>query len=126
MVTTHCLEYRFREPSVKVMFLDESGNHALTTVDEEYPVFVLGGIITDVDYSEREIDERVRRFKVDLFGRDDLILYTADIVRNKNGFERLKEPAFRQRFYATLNHLMQELDYKVVACAIKKDVHLGR
>ena len=108
------------------MFLDESGNHALTTVDEQYPVFVLGGVITDADYAEQVIDRRLRQFKRDLFGRDDLILHTADITHNRHGFERLVESAFRQRFYFELNQLMRELEYKVVACAIKKDLHLAR
>jgi hypothetical protein len=111
---------------VKVLFLDESGNHALTTVDPDYPVFVLGGIITDLDYAQEVIDERIRHFKLDLFGRDDLILHTADIARNKNGFERLVEPVFRRRFYAELNQLMAALEYQVVACAIRKDTHLAR
>lgn len=65
-------------------------------------------------------------FKRELFGRDDLILHTADITRNRNGFERLKEPVFRQRFYERLNVLMGELSYSVVACAIHKDQHLSR
>jgi hypothetical protein len=111
---------------MKVMFLDESGNHALISGDPDYPVFVLGGIITDVEYGLEVIDERIRQFKRDLFGREDIILHTADIARNKNGFERLKEPAFRTRFYNEMNRLMSELDYKVVACAIKQDTHLAR
>jgi len=111
---------------MKVMFLDESGNHALTTVDAQYPVFVLGGIITELEYAEQVLDPRIRQFKVGLFGQDDICLHTADIVRNRNGFERLIEPAFRRRFYAELNKLMRELDYTVVACAIKKDAHLAR
>ncbi|MDQ3693995.1 MAG: DUF3800 domain-containing protein [Chloroflexota bacterium] len=108
------------------MFLDESGNHGLTTMDEQYPVFVLSGVIADLDYAETVIESRLRLFKRDLFERDDICLHTADIVRNKNGFERIKEPAFRQRFYVALNTLMHELDYKVVACAIKNDAHLAR
>lgn len=98
------------------MFLDESGNHGLTTVDPQYPVFVLGGIIMDDTYAGQVLEPRLRQFKLDLFGRDDICLHTADIARNKNGFERLQEPAFRQRFYAELNMVMQELDYQVVAC----------
>ncbi len=31
------------------MFLDESGNHDLTGIDLQYPVFVLGGVIVDED-----------------------------------------------------------------------------
>lgn len=53
----------------------------------------------------------VRRFKLELFGRDDIILRTANITRNSKGFECLKNASFRQRFYARLNDLMTELDY---------------
>lgn len=111
---------------MKVLFLDESGDHSLSVVDPQYPVFVLGGIIVDQAYAEGEMDERVRRFKLELFGRDDLILNTADIARNRNGFERMIEPEFRERFYGELNRLMRELDYTVVACVIRKDAHLAR
>lgn len=72
---------------LKVMFLDESGNHGLIKIDPLYPVFVLGGVIVDRDYADDELTDRVRRFKMNLFGRDDLILHTADITRNNNGFE---------------------------------------
>lgn len=111
---------------MKAMFLDESGNHALTTVDEQYPVFVLGGVIVEIEYAEQVIDPRIREFKRDLFGRDDIVLHTADITHNRNGFERLVEPVFRTRFYTELNLLMRELEYKVVACAIRKDAHMAR
>jgi hypothetical protein len=62
------------------MFLDESGDHSLKVIDPQYPVFVLGGVIADADYAHGELEERVRRFKRDLFGRDDLILHTADTL----------------------------------------------
>lgn len=61
------------------MFLDESGDHSLTVIDPQYPVFVLGGVIVDRAYASGEMARRVRQFKLDLFGRDDLILHTADI-----------------------------------------------
>lgn len=111
---------------MKVLFLDESGDHSLTKIDPQYPVFVLGGIIAERAYAEGEMTAQVNAFKRELFGREDIILHTADITRNKNGFERMKEPAFRQQFYNRLNDLMKSLDYKVVACAIKKDIHLAR
>lgn len=61
-----------------------------------------------------------------MFGRDDLVLHTADITRNRNGFEQLKERAFRERFYAELNALVRRLQFQVVACVVRKDDHLGR
>lgn len=108
------------------MFLDESGDHSLAVIDPQYPMFVLGGVITDRSYAEGEMTDEVRRFKMDVFGRDDIILHTADIARNRNGFERLKDSSFRAFFYERLNDLMSRLDYKVVACAIKKDAHAAR
>lgn len=111
---------------MKVLFLDESGDHNLSKIDPQYPMFVLGGIIVDKDYADGALTRGLNAFKQALFGRTDIVLHTADIVRNRNGFERLKEPAFRLRFLAGLNDLMRRLRYTVVACAIRKDDHLSR
>jgi hypothetical protein len=108
------------------MFLDESGDHSLKVIDPQYPMFVLAGVIMDLDYAQHDVADMFGEFKQDLFGRRDIILHTADITRNKNGFERNKEPSFRKEFYARLNELIQSLHFKVVACAIKKDRHLAK
>lgn len=111
---------------MKILFLDESGDHNLAIIDPQYPLFVLGGVMVDKAYAEGPMTEAVQDFKRRLFGRDDIILHTADITRNRNGFEAMKNAAFRERFYAELNELMRSLDYKVVACAIRKDEHIAR
>lgn len=111
---------------MKILFLDESGDHNLSKIDPQYPLFVLGGVIVDKEYAEGEMQEAVSDFKQRLFGRNDLTLHTADITRNRNGFERLKDTAFREQFYRELNKLMESLDYRVVACVIRKHAHLSR
>lgn len=111
---------------MKIMFLDESGDHNLRLIDRQYPLFVLGGIIVEKEYAEGEMSHKLAAFKRELFGNEKLILHTADITRNRNGFEKLKDTAFRQEFYIRLNNLMNELQYTVVACAIRKDYHLSR
>ena len=111
---------------MKVLFLDESGDHNLTVIDPQYALFVLGGVVVDMDYAEGELTRDLNTFKQEMFGRSDIVLHTADITRNRNGFERMKEPAFRERFYEELNALMRKLNYMVVACAIRKDEHLSR
>lgn len=111
---------------MKLMFLDESGDHNLSLIDPQYPLFVLGGVIMEADYARDVVTPRMLAFKRELFGTDKLVLHTADITRNRNGFERLKDAGFRAAFYTQLNVLMAELDYRVVACAIRKDWHLSR
>jgi Protein of unknown function (DUF3800) len=110
----------------KLLFLDESGSHNLTVIDPNYPVFVLGGVLLDRDYAEGELEYKLRAFKRDLFGNENLILHTADLTRNRNGFEAMKDKAFREQCYLKLNQLMRELEYRVIACVIKKDGHLSR
>ena len=111
---------------MKVLFLDESGDHNLSVIDPQYPIFVLGGVIMDQDYAEGDLTEALNEFKRDMFGTPDIILHTADITRNRNGFEKMQCPDFRNRFYRRLNELMRELAYSVVACVIRKGEHLGR
>lgn len=110
---------------MKVLYLDESGDHSLTKIDPEYPIFVLGGIIIDGVQARKEIDRRLSQIKYSFFGRDDLILHTADIVRARNGFEPLTNRVLRREFYQALNNLLRELDYQVIACAIRKDHHVA-
>ena len=111
---------------MKVMFLDESGDHNLAVIDPQYPLFVLGGVIVDKAYAEGEMTDALNRFKAEVLGNQACVLHTADITRNRHGFERMQAPGFRERFYEKLNTLMRRLEYSVVACAIHKDEHLSR
>lgn len=111
---------------MQILFLDESGDHSLTKIDPQYPVFVLGGVIVELDYAKEQLEEKTRKFKRELFRDEDLILHTADICRNRNGFERLSDPHFRDRFYRELNDLMRNIECKVLACAIRKHEHVER
>lgn len=109
-----------------VLFLDESGDHNLRVGDRLYPVFVLGGVLVDDVYALGELEDEVRRFKRELCGRDDLVLHTADIARNRNGFGALVAPAVRARFYERLNALVRSLRFETIACAAHKDVYVAR
>lgn len=111
---------------MKVLFLDESGDHNLSVIDPQYPMFVLGGVIMEVDYAKGPLTDALNDFKRRMLGRTDIVLHTADIVRNRNGFERMKDPGYRAEFLEGLNDLMRRAEYRVVACAIHKSSHLSR
>lgn len=110
---------------VRMMFLDESGNHNLRKINSDYPIFVLGGVIVDRAYARSVIDPRVREFKERFFSRSDVVLHTVDMIRAHNEFAILADVAVRDGFYETLNQLLQDLEYTVVACAIKLDDHVA-
>lgn len=110
----------------KILFLDESGDHNLTAIDPQHPIFVLGGIIADENYAFQEMTQKLNRFKEEIFGTKKITLHTADFTRQKNGFERMKEKDFCEKFYSRLNQLISELDIKIICCAIKKEQHMER
>jgi hypothetical protein len=47
---------------MKVLFLDESGDHNLLKIDPQYPLFVLGGVIMDQGYAEDELPREMDAF----------------------------------------------------------------
>ena len=108
------------------LFLDESGDHDLQSIQPDYPIFILGGVISSDDDVRQKINPGVQRFKEKLFGTDQVILHTADITRNRKGFEQLKDKSQRERFYKELNQLMSDLPYSVICCIIDKSRHRSR
>ncbi len=106
------------------MYLDEAGDHSLTVIDPKFPVFVLGGVIVDRNYLQEVVDPAIRELKRAFFHRSDFCLHTAEIIRATGPFQSLKDPLLKAEFLDALTLMMQELEYKVVACAIKKPEHL--
>lgn len=110
----------------KILFLDESGDHNLTSIDPQHPIFVLGGVIVNEEYAFGEMTMKLNKFKEEIFGTTNITLHTADFTRQKNGFERMKEREFCEEFYSKLNQLIASLDIKIVCCAIKKEQHMEK
>jgi len=110
---------------MRTMFLDESGDHNLTAIDPQHPIFVLSGVVAERDYAFGEMTEKLNSFKQELFGTTDITLHTADFTRQRNGFEKMKDGKFCHEFYLRLNRLISELDITILACAIKKRAAFG-
>ncbi len=110
---------------MKILYLDESGDHSLNVIDPQYPVFVLGGVVLDAEYASSEVANALRDFKRSVLVREDIPLHTADIVRQRGPFCVLGDADVRAQFHERLNAMMCELDYTVIACAIRKDAHLA-
>lgn len=88
------------------------------------PVFVLAGVVIDETYVRHVVRPELDELKQAFFGDARIVLHTSDLVRNRNGFERMKDPAFRGRFLEALNAAMRRWSYTVVACAIRKADHV--
>lgn len=110
----------------KILFLDESGDHSLSAIDPQFSVFALCGVIMEEDYHQKAATERLDAFKIGLFGNREIILHIADFTRNKSGFEAMSQHGFRTGFFDALQALINALEFKIVACVIKKQDHLQK
>lgn len=102
-----------------IVYVDESGDHSLTAIDPDYPVFVLSFcIFRKTDYTQ-SITPAIRQLKFATFGHDMVVLHEADIRRKKGAFSRLsKEP--RDAFLNALTDIIGAADFQLVAVVIDK------
>lgn len=105
---------------MKVMFLDESGDHSLDQIDKSYPMFVLAGCIFDFDYYNHIAEQEVNKLKIKYFGKTDIILRSYDIRKQKGEFSFLVDKRKRDEFTSDLNSLISKLEFKIIAAAINK------
>ncbi|MBF0479120.1 MAG: DUF3800 domain-containing protein [Candidatus Omnitrophica bacterium] len=107
---------------MKIMFLDESGDHSLEKIDATYPVFVLAGCIFNFDYYTAIVEPAVQELKQKHFSKDSIILRSYDIRKQKNAFASLVDKRKREAFYLDLNEMLLNLDFTIIAAAINKTV----
>lgn len=107
---------------MKILYLDESGDHDLINIDKNYPIFVLAGCILDVKEDEK-LEVELANFKKDLFNSKNIILHYAGYTRNKNGFESMKDKNFREEFYRQFNKIIINHEYILLACIVDKNKH---
>ena len=106
---------------MKIMFMDESGDHSLDKIDKSYPMFVLAGCIFDFDYYSKVVEPEVNKLKIKHFGKTDVILRSYDIRKQKKEFACLVDMTKRTAFYEDLDNFIKNTDFKIIAAAIRKD-----
>lgn len=102
-----------------IVYVDESGDHNLLSIDPEYPIFVLSFCIFRKDEYAQSITPAVRRLKFETFGHDMAILHEIDIRKRTDLFSRLRKEA-REDFLSSLTDIIEGADFKLVAVVIDK------
>jgi hypothetical protein len=109
-----------------VMFVDESGDHNLQNIDDQFPLFCLCGCVFEKEYYRTTARPLIDRLKIRFWNSTDVILLSRDIRRQQGAFYFLKDRDRREEFYEALNKLMRQLDFSIIAVAILKREHLAQ
>jgi hypothetical protein len=102
-----------------VVFVDESGDHNLQSINPRYPVFVLAFCILPVESYLREVGTDFRRLKFELFGHDVVVLHEHDIRKRSGPYASL-DSISRERLLHGLTTIIEDATMTIVAVVIDK------
>jgi hypothetical protein len=109
-----------------LVFMDESGDHSLTSIDEQYPLFVLTFVIVrKADYANLIVPSFVN-FKHEFFGHDSVVLHSHHIRKPRGDFAFLLNSGLRQEFTDKLTAVIAAAPFVVVSTVIRKVEHRKR
>ncbi|MBF0281463.1 MAG: DUF3800 domain-containing protein [Zetaproteobacteria bacterium] len=109
------------EYSDYVVFVDESGDHGLETIDPGYPMFVLAFCVMRKDDYMQMLTPAIQAVKFKHFGHDNIILHERDIRKDEKAFSSLKTREKKEAFMNDLTQIVADTPFSLVCCAIKKD-----
>ena len=102
-----------------VVYVDESGDHGLETIDPNYPVFVLSFCVFHKKHYSQVVVPAIEAFKFGHFGHDLIVLHETDIRKEKGNF-RFKNREHKQSFIDELTRLIESHNFILIGCVIDK------
>ncbi|MCX7786000.1 MAG: DUF3800 domain-containing protein [candidate division WOR-3 bacterium] len=106
-------------------FLDETGDHGLTFVDKNFPIFLLCGCI----FEEQELirtESKINDFKFKYFNTNQVILHSREIRKCEGAFQILFDLSVKQNFYNDLNQILSNSNFCIIGAGIQKEEHIKK
>ncbi|MGX1696330.1 DUF3800 domain-containing protein [Microbacterium keratanolyticum] len=107
-----------------IVYVDESGDHSLTSIDPDFPLFALSFcVFRKTDYVTKVVPS-IEKFKFDTWGHDSVILHESDIRKSRGPFSRLLGGAHvRADFFDRLNAVIGDAPFEIIVSVIDKIRH---
>lgn len=109
-----------KQTSSYVVYVDESGDHGLESIDPNYPVFVLAFCVFHKVYYAQKVVPAIETFKFKHFGHDVVVLHETDIRKEKGNF-RFNSRAHKQHFLDELTGIIDASNFILIGCVIDKN-----
>ena len=105
-----------------LIFADESGDHGLSTIDAQFPVFALVFcLMRKEDYINKIVPE-AQRLKMDVWGHDQIIFHEHDIRKEKGAYSILRTDAeLRLHFMQRISAFIEDSPIKIISALIDKN-----
>jgi len=103
-----------------IVYVDESGDHSLESIDLNYPVFVFAFCVFNKEKYTNNISTAIQKFKFKHFGHDMVLLHERDIRKAINEFVILTHREKRDTFMSDINQLVGESSFTIISVVIEK------
>ena len=103
-----------------VVYVDESGDHSLVSIDPAYPVFVLALCVFHKRHYSEKIIPAVEKLKFNYFGHDSVVLHENEIRKQKGAFAFLNDRGVRAEFMEQVSSIMEASNFILIACVVDK------
>ena len=102
------------------VFVDESGDHGMVSIDPQFPVFALVFvIIKKIDYIQK-ILPAFHDLKLKYWGHDQVVFHESDIRKERGVFDILRQGEVRSFFMDDLTNLIDQSPFQSISSVIKK------
>ncbi|MFI8738279.1 DUF3800 domain-containing protein [Ectopseudomonas toyotomiensis] len=108
-----------RQFSKYVVYVDESGDHGLESIDAHYPVFVLAFCVFHKNHYAQHVVPSIETFKFRHFGHDLVVLHETDIRKEKGRF-RFDSRQHKEQFLNELTSIIETSNFILIGCIIDK------
>jgi hypothetical protein len=103
-----------------IVYVDESGDHSLQSIDPQYPVFVLAFCVFHKRYYSEVIVPALEKFKFNHFGHNQVVLHENEIRRRKGQFNIFRSRTHQQAFMGELTKIIEFSNFVLISATIDK------
>lgn len=103
-----------------IVYVDESGDHGLVSIDPQHPVFVLAFCIFHKESYCREVVPLFQQLKFQFFGHDSIVLHSHGIRKQKGDFVVLCDHGLRIKFLEAISRTIDTIPFTLIATVIDK------
>lgn len=102
-----------------VVYVDESGDHGMQTLDPNYPVFVLAFCVFYKRHYSEKVVPALHKFKFNHFGHDLVVLHEHEIRKEKGDF-KFASRQHKHQFLSELTDIIEASNFILISCVIDK------
>lgn len=104
-----------------IVYVDESGDHSMSSIDSKYPIFVLAFCIFHKGHYGEKVVPALEALKFKYFGHDQVVLHEHEIRKEKGAFRIFPNREAKNQFLNDLATIVEKSNFILASCVIDKN-----